>query len=171
MPTVSVREAQPRDVSGIRHVARRGWQATYGDEGLLSSETIETTLQEWYAPESVREQIEREDVGYFVAVDDGAVRGYAAGGPGDRADVGVLAAIYVHPDDWGEGIGSRLCDRVESFLAERGIDTLRIRVLAENEIGVRFYRSRGYEVAAEGEVELGEDRVREFVFEGPLSPP
>lgn len=165
-----VRPAGSRDVPGVQRVARRGWHAAYGD--ILSEETIEAKLDEWYDPTGIREYVEREDVGYFVAEADGQVLGYASGGPSDEGpDVGFLGAIYVDPDHWGEGIGSRLLDRVEAFLADRGYDRLRFRVLAENDVGTSFYRSRGYEVVEETETELGGEVVSELVFEGPIRAP
>jgi len=83
-------------------------------------------------------------VGYFVAVDDEVV-GYASGSAGDTEGVGHLTSLYVHPKRWGEGIGSHLLDAVERFLAAVGIREVRIRVLADNDHGIAFYRSRGYE--------------------------
>jgi len=170
MVDVTVRPADTGDVPGIRRVARRGWHAAYED--VLAPETIEAKLDEWYDPETVRGYLEREDVGYFVAVDDGRVLGYATGGPSDKGeDVGFLGAIYVDPDHWGEGIGSRLLDRIESFLAERGYERLRFRVLAENDVGTSFYRSRGYEAVEETETELADEVAPELVFEGPIRAP
>jgi ribosomal protein S18 acetylase RimI-like enzyme len=170
MVDATVRPADHEDVSGIQRVARRGWHAAYED--VLASETIETKLDEWYDRTTIREYVKRDDVGYFVAEADERVLGYATGGPSDEAeDVGFLGAIYVDPDHWGEGIGSRLLDRVESFLTDSGYDRLRFRVLAENDVGTRFYRSRGYEVVEEAETELGEEVVGELVFEGPIRAP
>lgn len=170
MVDVTVRPADPRDVPGVQRVARRGWHAAYED--VLSAATIEAKLEEWYGQASIREYVEREDVGYFVATADGQVLGYASGGPSEEGDdVGFLGAIYVDPDRWGEGIGSRLLDRVESFLADRGYERLRFRVLAENDVGTSFYRSRGYEVVEETETELGGEVADELVFEGPIREP
>lgn len=168
MSDVTVRPADPGDVSDVQRVARRGWHAAYED--VLSAETIEAKLEEWYDRATIREYVEREDVGYFVATVDGQVLGYASGGPSDERDVGFLGAIYVDPDRWGQGIGSRLLDRVESFLADQGYERLRFRVLAENDVGKGFYRSRGYEALERVETELGAETVEELVFEGPIRP-
>jgi ribosomal protein S18 acetylase RimI-like enzyme len=170
MIDVRIREAHAGDVSGIQRVARRGWYAAYED--FLSPETIEAKLGEWYATEPLRENVEREDVGYFVAVDEEQVLGYAAGGPSDDGPaIGFLGAIYVDPDFWGEGIGSQLLARVESFLAERGYERLRFNVFAENDVGKAFYRSRGYEVVENAETDIGNDVAEELVFEGPIRQP
>lgn len=170
MAEVRVREAESGDLSGIQRVACRGWYAAYED--FLVETTIEEKLDEWYGTEQLRDYVEREDVGYFVADDDGCVLGYAAGGPSDEGPaVGFLGAVYVDPDYWGEGIGSRLLARVESFLAEHEYERLRFNVFAENDVGKGFYRSRGYEVVEAAETNVGDEVAEELVFEGPIRQP
>ena len=176
MAGVTVRQSMPTDVAGIQRVARRGWEAAYGE--LLAEETIERAMNEWYAGESIREQITGGDVAHFVAcepprvsngasgkqrdpraVADGAVIGYVGGGvPED--DRGAVGALYVDPDRWGEGIGTRLFERELDALAERGATRVTIRVLAANTLGRSFYESRGFEVVETSEDDLfGETRA------------
>lgn len=175
MAGVTVRQSMPADVSGIQRVARRGWEAAYGD--FLAETTIERAIDEWYASEGVREQITRGDVAHFVAcetndgagrasgdqTDPGAVEerivGYVGGGiPEDER--GSVGALYVDPDRWEEGVGTRLFERELDALAERGASRVTIRVLAANTIGRSFYESQGFEVVETGEDDLfGETRA------------
>jgi ribosomal protein S18 acetylase RimI-like enzyme len=106
-------------------------------------------------------------VGYFVAVADGVV-GYASGDAGDTEGVGHLTSIYVHPDRWGDGIGSRLLNSVERFLAAEGVRDVRLRVLAGNDDGIEFYRAQGYERESAQTAEMGSRTYRELVFRGRL---
>jgi ribosomal protein S18 acetylase RimI-like enzyme len=163
MATIAVRESTPDDVPGVRRVARRGWEAAYGD--VLDPATIERALEEWYAPAFVRESVERADVVHLVAVDesgrDGAVVGYTGGWVPDADDPerGVVGTLYVDPDRWGAGIGTRLFERALDALRGQGVTRVTIRVLAENAVGRSFYESRGFEVAAESADDLfGETR-------------
>lgn len=157
-----VREATPSDVEEIVTLAERAWRATYG--GTLARETIETAMDEWYDPEGTREAIERDDVAYFVAIDDGSVVGYVSGsGEGTEARLG---AIYVDPERWGEGIGTELLERFEQFCRRRGYERIEFGVLAENDVGKSFYRSHGFEVVDERDVDLFGETVRENVFSG-----
>ena len=63
----------------------------------------------------------------------------------DEPGVFALGSIYVDPARWGEGIGSRLLDRAERDVRERGGDRLRLGVMAANDRAVGFNESRGYE--------------------------
>ena len=69
---------------------------------------------------------------------------------------GLVHNIYVDPDHRGEGIGSDLLAAAERELADRGVDTITLEVMAGNEAARRFYRAHGYEphrVALEKPVE------------------
>ena len=162
-----VRETETGDVPAVRRIARAGWEAAYGD--VLDAATIDAAVSEWYAPGTIRESIEREEVVHRVAECECEenVIGYVSGGP-DTGEVAVLGAIYVDPDRWGEGVGTALLSAFEAACRERGCSELRFRVLADNEVGVSFYRARGYEAVEESEVELFGERVSELTFRGPL---
>ena len=166
MADVTIREATVEDVSGVQQVARAGWAAAYGD--ILQTETIERAMEEWYATESVSGQIEREDVGYFVADDGSDVVGYVTGGPGESEDTAVLGAIYVDPDRWGEGIGSRLLERFEGFSREEGYEAVFFEVLVGNEVGASFYRKHGYSADERRESDLFDEPVEAYLFSGEL---
>jgi len=166
MADVTIREATVEDVSGVQQVARAGWTAAYDD--ILRTETIERAMEEWYATESVSGQIEREDVGYFVAEDGSDVVGYVTGGPGESEDTAVLGAIYVDPDRWGEGIGSRLLERFEGFSREEGYEAVFFEVLVGNEVGASFYRKHGYSADERRESDLFDEPVEAYLFSGEL---
>jgi ribosomal protein S18 acetylase RimI-like enzyme len=176
MVNVTVRHATPDDVSDIRRIAQLGWTATYGK--FLASEVIEWVMNEWYDTESVAQYVTDERVAYFVAEEidedeneetniDEKVIGYASGGvPED--DCGNVGTLYVHPDRWGEGIGTRLFEAVLGTLDEWGAERVEIHVLAENDVGISFYESQGFECVNEGESEFGGTNHREYVYASDL---
>ena len=57
---------------------------------------------------------------------------------------GVIANLYVRPESRDRGIGSRLLDAAEAELAEAGVDTVSLEVLAANDAARRFYSRHGY---------------------------
>lgn len=148
---VEVRPATPGDAAGVRRVARAAYRETYVD--IVGEDGVETLLSTWYDPDDLRERVgsvppspadaERGHVRTFVADDSGVVGYASAAVPGSDADpqVGGLPTLYVHPDRWGEGLGTRLFDRVRSYLAEYGVERVRIRVFADNDIGRGFYET------------------------------
>lgn len=164
MDEVTVREATPNDVADIRRVAERGWHATY--RGILSQDTIDAVMTEWYGADRTRGLIEREELGYFVAEQNGDLVGYVSGGPSGENGVATLGAIYVDPDYWNNGIGTALLEAFETFCLHRRFEKLQFNVLAENDVGTSFHRKHGYEAVEERETELLGAVATEYVFRG-----
>lgn len=164
--SVTVREARRADAEEIVTLAERVWRAAYGE--ILEPDTIDAAMDAWYDPERTAEAIGREDIAYDVATaeNEGTIVGYVSGH--GQGEVARLGAIYVDPDRWGEGIGTVLLDQFQQFCRVRGFERIEFEVLAENEVGQSFYRTHGFEVIDEEEVDLFGETVREQVFAGEI---
>jgi ribosomal protein S18 acetylase RimI-like enzyme len=159
---VTVREATPDDVEPIRTIARRAWERAYDD--AMDEEVIDEMLAAGYSTAAVEELVTSSEAELFVAELDGEPVGYASTTPDDSEDVGDVN-VYVDPEHWGEGVGSRLLERTEEALADRGISRVRDYVLVGNDAGNAFYRSH-YEKTGEREVEIGGETHVANVYEG-----
>lgn len=80
----------------------------------------------------------------------GGPEGTALLAEGERGPVGMVAfspgrlnALYVLPDEWGSGVGSRLHDAAVEKLGELGAEA-RLWVLEANTRARRFYERRGW---------------------------
>lgn len=168
MTDVRIRAADPDDAEAIRSVAGDSWRAAYDD--ILDAETIERKLAEWYDVDELADSIDRAD-GVCLVADDGertaasaddAVVGFVQAGPApddDAETTYVLARIYLRPERWGEGIGTRLLDQAIGAIRERGAETLRLGVFADNDAAVGFYEARGFERVREKTSALGDEYV------------
>jgi len=58
---------------------------------------------------------------------------------------GTIQNLYVQPAFRNDGIGSELLDAATVALAERGIDVVKLEVMATNDAARRFYRRHGFE--------------------------
>jgi len=176
----TIRDATSEDAPAVRRVARESWHATY--DGILGAETVDSTVDDWYDSEGLTRSIGREDGRFLVAQERGEsaseteIVGFAQAVLGDRGAnaatdspaAAELPRIYVRPDRWGEGVGSRLLDRVESWCREEGADRLRLLVLADNEVGNAFYEARGYRTVGSRESEFEGQTVTDYVREKEL---
>lgn len=155
---MELRDASPADAEAIAAVARASWHEAYDE--LVGAETVDSTVDRWYDPESLRETIAAaagadsavtgEETVFLVAEREGAIRGFANAGPapdsenGPEADA-FLARLYVHPDHWGAGIGTALTRRLARRLRDAGYERVWLEVFAENDPGRGFYESLGFE--------------------------
>lgn len=165
MTDISIRSAESRDVAEIERVARRAWNEVYDD--ILQQDTIDAALDEWYAREQLRQHVEGDDISFFVAEDDGLVRGYVSGGKNELGS-GEVAAIYVDPEHWRRGLGTRLIEHFEAHGRERGWSTMQIRVIAENDVARSFYEKHGYEVESTEEAPLFGEPITEVCYQKSL---
>lgn len=154
----TIREAAVRDADAIQRVAREAWHATYDE--LLGPETVAVLVDDWFAPgRVVADDVQPPERPLFVALADDEVVGFVEATPGEDDGSFHLYRIYVRPDRWGEGIGTRLLDRIETAVGDRGGERLQLSVFAANEVGVGFYESRGFErVGSERDERFGRER-------------
>ena len=58
--------------------------------------------------------------------------------------VGEITYVYVRPTKRGSGIGRSLASSVEHWLRKRGVDSIELQVLVDNEFGSMFWKSLGF---------------------------
>lgn len=157
-----VRSIQSRDdVQGVINVHGRAWRAAYDHilpSDVLEQQSVDPTTEEvetWY--DRLRENPE----GVLVATVEDEVRGFADIRWGDvetkpfvDAREAGLRAIYVHPEHWGDGIGTTLLEAGLDRLPS-SVHALVVEVFAANEIGRSFYETNGFRHAEDGSIEIG----------------
>ena len=166
---VPVREASETDVAAIQHVARTTWHAAYDE--VLGPSAVDRQVAEWYRDDVVANAIDSDDVVYLVA-DGEDVVGYASAGPseedGDGDDSAKLYTLYVDPDHWNDGIGTRLLDDVVERLRGREFETLRVTALEANDVGRSFYESYGLSPVERNTTTVAGTEVSEVVYAGTI---
>jgi len=136
-----IRPARSAELPAVQRVARAAWYAAH--EPIVGEETVEAFLAEYYSRDALAARLGGEAI-FLVAVEQ-TVAGFAVAGPTDDTATYVLGRIYVRPDRWGEGIGQRLLQAVHERARERGVERIRLSVMAENDRAVGFYEAAGYE--------------------------
>lgn len=135
------------------------WRAAYGflpDDALPGPEyrPDPSRVTEFYRNASKR------DAPVFVATRDGEVVGFAElrWGP-DETEPFVppgdaeLKALYVHPDAWGEGIGSELLVAC-LFAVPTTFERLTLQTFRENDAARAFYEHHGFSRIGEAAFEI-----------------
>ncbi len=150
-------EATHDDRGAIREVARTSIEASYA----LSPRTIETLLETEFGEERLADLIEDESA--LVARDDEeAVVGVFLGTTEDG--VGTVEWIHVATEARGRGVGRELYERGTERLRDRGAETIRAEVLADNAQGRTFFEEFGLDVDDQRDVEIGEETFRAHVY-------
>lgn len=160
---MEIREiASPRELAEANRVTMQTKYEAYGP--IVSEEALRA--EERKAPEDpIEERFARvngwEKTVALIAADEGTVLG--AGlfiwnpeetSPYVETDEGEIRMLHVHPDHWGDGIGTRLLEAGIGHLPE-STERLVLKTFEENGIGLSFYESRGFDAVGTTDYEVG----------------
>ncbi len=142
---VEVRLARPDDAPEVAGVHVRSWQMGY--RGLLAQDYLDALRPEDRMDHYTFASADPDAPATIVAVEGGAVCGFATTGPSgdaDGHDRGEVLALYVDPRAWGLGVGRRLMVEARQRLILRGFTAAVLWVLVGNDRARRFYRADGW---------------------------
>jgi ribosomal protein S18 acetylase RimI-like enzyme len=174
---MGIRDATAADAAAVAAVARASWHAAYDD--LLGADTVDRTVDEWYDTDSLRREIDETsaaDAACFLVAETGdEVVGFANAGQArdwesdpDGPDA-FFSRLYVAPEHWSQGVGSRLTARVVDDLRDAGHERVWLEVFAANERGRGFYESLGFEQIGSVDETFGGTEVTTLHLSAPLS--
>jgi GNAT superfamily N-acetyltransferase len=144
----SVRPATPADAAAIAGVHVRAWQVAY--RGLVPDEVLDA-LSLAQRESAWQALLERNAEGEFTLVaergsDVVAFCSVIAPSRDDDADSRTceVAAIYVEPSRWRDGVGSMLLGAALKQVGAAACDHVTLWVFAANDAALAFYRRFGF---------------------------
>jgi ribosomal protein S18 acetylase RimI-like enzyme len=162
-----IRPADPDDAEAIQQLGRAAWHAAYDD--VFGPDRVDRVVSQWWGVESLRGAAAADERTFLVAETDRLV-GVAEAGPDTSHDGAYhLGRLYVHPEHWGKGVGTRLLDELRGRIPD-ATGRLRLVVLAENPVGVSFYESYGFDRVDSRAGETDGVAHEEYVYELSLGP-
>jgi GNAT superfamily N-acetyltransferase len=125
----------------VARVHVRSWQVAY--RTLLPDDYLDQLRPEDRAQRYDFATLDPQKPRTIVADDQGTILGFATTAPSrdsDLHDHGELYALYVHPEQWGQGIGAALVSAARANLFELGFRNALLWVLSGNARADRFYQ-------------------------------
>lgn len=170
MDKVVVRDAVLEDAAAMGRVHVRSWQAAY--VGIMPQSALDA-LEDAERASNWREAIERNPVlpaarrlvvevgGQVVGIalvgrDREFENGLAVDNPLSEIAMGEVVLIYLEPEVWGQGIGSKLLAVCVESLVGLGYLEAVLWVGAENRRARRFYEREGWHFDGAEKVEIME---------------
>ncbi len=157
-----IREVEESDLEDIQELNIESWLKTYSD--IIPEKKMKKEIG--YPRERLLEKKNDDRLVFLVAEVQGKVVGtinfcWSEDNTHEFVDTeeneAQLRSVYLHPDYWNEGIGTKLFRRGLERLPEDK-KLLKVESLAENDIGRGFYDKLGFEVVGHSEVDLFGDR-------------
>jgi L-amino acid N-acyltransferase YncA len=146
-----VREASIGDAAAIAGLHVRSWQTAYRwivPNAILDGLSIDARRAFWAHAIGRSSTEPSTDARIWVVEEEGVVRGFAHSRPSRDEDAargtGEVHSIYLAPEAWGRGLGTRLLDHAAADLRARGFTPLILWVIEANLRGRRFYERAGW---------------------------
>lgn len=163
---IKTRRAHPDDSAALARLHIASWRATYRDH-LPQRYLNELSHSAWQRTWSARLADAQNCV---ILAEDTVVIGFvnigASRDPDATPETGEIYSIYLHPDHWRKGIGTRLHAEALQALASRGFTEVTLWVLEGNRSARAFYGTRGWfadghsKVETRGEMDMIQVRYR-----------
>lgn len=162
-----IREATALDAAAISNVRVLSWRAAY--RGIIDDAYLDGLSVEAGAARYLRSFAPDPAAGFtrVIADDRGRVTGFATagivrgGGPARRGEVYLM---YLLPDTWRHGLGTRLMRSMARGLDRRGMGSMVVWSLTRNEGACRFYQRLGGRKSDERESQVGAQRLAETAY-------
>lgn len=146
--SITIRTAQSADVGEIAAIYLASVRRAYkqiATEDYLDSLCLERCVEQW------ERNVADESISILLAIRNGSVQGLAATGASRDEDVdpkvtGEIQSIYVAPDAWRKGIGTKLCEAAIEKLTGEGFETITLWVLERNLRARVFYERAAFQL-------------------------
>jgi L-amino acid N-acyltransferase YncA len=145
LPVINIRLAVEGDALTIATIHVASWKKIYRNQipdKLLDNLSIHEREQMW------RKFISNH-IRILVIEKDNLILGFASLCPSrdkdtDQEKCGEISAIYLHPDAWRQGLGTKLCERVFTELKKMNFSEVILWVIKENSQARKFYENMGF---------------------------
>lgn len=160
-----IRPLDVQDAAAVREVAKRSLAASYG--GVIDAATLDSAVEEWYAPAAFDDYLASDDVLFLVAEVNGELVGFSQSHVLEAAGKGRILWLHVGPEHREQGITEALFTHTRELLRQRGIGHVTAAVLAAHDPGVEFYEKQGLARLFERTVTIDGRKRTEVVYGDP----
>jgi len=164
---VSIREVQESDVDDIQELNMASWLEAY--DGIIPEEKMRSNIN--YPVDRLRKKKNDDKLIFLVAEVENKVVGtinfcWSENNTHEfvktEENQAQLRSVYLHPDYWGNGIGTKLFKNGLKKLPDE-ITELKVESLKDNDVGRNFYSKLGFEKVEKSQVELFGDKYQTII--------
>lgn len=141
------------DLPAIQQLAGVIWRACY--PSIITHEQIDYMLSWMYSLDTMRAEIQSQEIRYDRLFVDGKLVGFASYGLTDKPGVMKLHKLYVLLEMHGRGLGSLLLQHCEHEAQKLGAHRLILSVNKRNAKAIAAYQRNGFKIADSVVTDIG----------------
>lgn len=160
---LTIRIAEPHDALALSDIYEEAWRLAY--QGIIPHIALQQMINKrgprWWQRSL---QTKRNTV---LLEFDNDIAGYVCVGRNRQPDLpfsGEIQELYMQPHYQGLGFGKKLFMYAQSMLERRGMDSLVVWALKDNDTACDFYSRRGGKPVAKIDERFGPCRLEKIAF-------
>lgn len=124
---------------------------------LIGPEQTDYMVENFQSLEAIERDMAEHAYEYWFlrAEDDGRIVGYTGGHAEPETNRYFISKIYLRAEERGKGFASQAIAFYDQLARERGLDALYLTVNKHNELGIRAYLGKGFEIIDAVETDIG----------------
>jgi len=140
-----IKKATLKDVDYLGQIHAESWQQAY--RNIIPDSVLDSITAEKRSSRFKKAMQESGEENYILLVDNQPVGFTSIGNSRDddlSDNIGEIWGIYLDPDRWRKGYGSKLLNWAEAELKSRGYKSISLWVLKDNHQARKFYEKHNY---------------------------
>lgn len=159
---------EDKDIKQLACMADEIWHEYW--PAIIGEAQTDYMVDVFQSYDALRSDIQEKAYEYWFLVDEGRTVGYTGGHDEPETNRFFMSKLYLYANERGKGYASKAFEFYEKLCAERGFGAMYLSVNKHNEMGLRAYRRKGFEVIEEVQVDIGQgfimdDYVMQKTFE------
>lgn len=138
---------------------------------LIGEAQTDYMVEQFQSLEAIERDVAEHAYEYWFlrTAEDGRTVGYTGGRVEPETNRFFISKIYLLKEHRGEGLCSATIRFYERLARERGLDALYLTVNKRNEMAIRAYKAKGFEVIDAAETDIGDGYIMDdYIMEKKL---
>lgn len=162
-----IRKVTNGDEAILAFIQTESWKAAF--KHILSDELLVKLTNIEHATEMYKRLLqENKGNGYILSIDGKAhcIAWWDASREENMPEFAELICIHSLKDNWGQGYGSKMMDKLLSDIVAAGYSKVMLWVFADNERARKFYEAKGFHATDKMKPALGTAEIcYELIFD------
>lgn len=141
-----------QDIEAVSALAKEIWQDYYTP--IIGKDQVDYMLDKFQSAETIQKQI-ADGQGYYLAELEQSYVGYMSLVHDPVKQSIMISKIYTHGSSRGKGVGNSILQFIEKECADNNVSRLWLTVNKNNRDSIAWYKRRGFNVAKEAKVDIG----------------
>lgn len=159
----------PEDRAALATLASEIWHEYW--PALIGEAQTDYMAEQFQSLEAIERDVAEHAYEYWFlrTAEDGRTVGYTGGRVEPETNRFFISKIYLLKEHRGEGLCSATIRFYERLARERGLDALYLTVNKRNEMAIRAYKAKGFEVIDAAETDIGDGYIMDdYIMEKKL---